>query len=48
VGGRAEVPVIYTNHTVFRAPPSVADAMDAIEAQQRAPYVGGLVRAVVA
>ncbi len=32
--------MIYTNHTVFRAPPSVADAMDAIEAQQRAPYVG--------
>jgi len=32
--------VIFRNHTVFRAPPSVADEMDAIEAQQRAPYVG--------
>lgn len=32
--------MIFLNHTVFRAPTREDDELDAMEAQQRAPYVG--------
>ena len=36
--------MIFLNHTVFRAPTREDDELDAMEAQQRAPYVGWPVR----